>query len=139
IAIMAVLIGVLAPQFLRYVERSRLQKDNQSVAEIASAAKAALANESIYEGLGTAGTSVAPAGGTGTTYTFSAPVAGNPATFQTELASTVGTQVVLSSKAYKSVNAPTINVSVDTSTGTVTVSTTGYVENVGEGTTTKIF
>lgn len=29
IAIMAVLIGVLAPQYLKYVESSRLQKDNQ--------------------------------------------------------------------------------------------------------------
>ena len=34
IAIMAVLIGVLAPQYLKYVESSRLQKDNQAIAEL---------------------------------------------------------------------------------------------------------
>ncbi len=31
IAIMAVLVGVLAPQFIRYVERSRTQKDASAV------------------------------------------------------------------------------------------------------------
>ena len=39
IAIMAVLIGVLAPQYLKYVEQSRLQKDNQAIAEIANSIK----------------------------------------------------------------------------------------------------
>ena len=37
IAIMAVLVGVLAPQFLKYVERSRKSTDVQTVAEIVSA------------------------------------------------------------------------------------------------------
>ncbi len=37
IAIMAVLVGVLAPQFLKYVERSRKSTDVQTVAEIISA------------------------------------------------------------------------------------------------------
>ena len=48
IAIMAVLIGVLAPQYLKYVEQSRLQKDNQAIAEIANAVKIDFAVESIY-------------------------------------------------------------------------------------------
>lgn len=34
IAIMAVLVGVLAPQFLKYVERSRKSTDVQNVASI---------------------------------------------------------------------------------------------------------
>ena len=37
IAIMAVLMAVLAPQFLRYIERSRLQSDNTAIGEIANA------------------------------------------------------------------------------------------------------
>ena len=37
IAIMAVLIGVLAPQFLKYVEKSRQSTDVQNVQEIKSA------------------------------------------------------------------------------------------------------
>lgn len=37
IAIMAVLIGILAPQFLKYVERSRQSTDKQNVQEIISA------------------------------------------------------------------------------------------------------
>lgn len=37
IAIMAVLIGVLAPQFMKYVERGRKSTDVQNVAEIVTA------------------------------------------------------------------------------------------------------
>ncbi len=37
IAIMAVLIGVLAPQYLRYVERSRVSTDQDNIAAIESA------------------------------------------------------------------------------------------------------
>lgn len=37
IAIMAVLVGVLAPQFLKYVERSRKSTDVQNVASIVTA------------------------------------------------------------------------------------------------------
>ncbi len=47
VAIMAVLIGVLAPQYLRYVEKSRLQKDNTSIAEVADVIKMMSAEESL--------------------------------------------------------------------------------------------
>lgn len=45
IAIMAVLIAVLAPQFLRYVERSRYQKDMTAVGELQHAMQVAASNE----------------------------------------------------------------------------------------------
>ena len=45
IAIMAVLMAVLAPQFLRYVERSRFQKDMSAVGELENAMKVACSNE----------------------------------------------------------------------------------------------
>lgn len=131
IAIMAVLIGVLAPQFLRYVEKSRLQKDNQAISEIAQAAKAAMANETIYNEVGTS-TSITA---TGKTYTFTTSTT---PTFQGELANTVGTNVALASKKYST--APALNVTVNASTNTVEVSTTGYFEDVAQQTaSTKVF
>ena len=54
VAIMAVLIGVLAPQYLRYVEKSRLQRDNTSIGELANVVKMASAEESVVEAFATA-------------------------------------------------------------------------------------
>ena len=48
IAIMAVLMVVLAPAMLRYVEKTRVQKDDSAVSEAANAAELALADETIY-------------------------------------------------------------------------------------------
>lgn len=48
IAIMAVLMAVLAPAMLRYVEKSRIQKDDSAVSEAANAAQLALADETVY-------------------------------------------------------------------------------------------
>lgn len=53
IAIMAVLIAVLAPQFLRYVERSRYQKDMSAVGELENAMKVAVSNETAVAGVTT--------------------------------------------------------------------------------------
>ncbi len=44
IAIMAVLIGVLAPQFIKYVERSRESTDLQNVEEVKTAVEAWVAD-----------------------------------------------------------------------------------------------
>lgn len=49
IAIMAVLMGVLAPQFLKYVESSRQQKDDSAVSEVENAAKIATSVEDVYK------------------------------------------------------------------------------------------
>ena len=129
IAIMAVLIGVLAPQFLRYVEKSRLQKDNQAIAEIASAAKAAMANEKIYDSVTTSQTC-----GTVSTkeYQFTT---GN--LLDAELLNTVGSSVKLTSKTYTA--APPIIVTIDGTTKTVIVSTASFIEDVNGSATTKTF
>lgn len=50
IAIMAVLIGVLAPQFIKYVERSRNSTDRQNAAEFISAVQAWGAETEIPSG-----------------------------------------------------------------------------------------
>ena len=55
IAIMAVLMAVLAPAMLRYVEKSRVQKDESAVSEAANAAELALADEDIYKKAADAG------------------------------------------------------------------------------------
>lgn len=47
VAIMAVLVGVLAPTYLRYVEKTRAQKDESAVAEVIQAVKIACAEEDV--------------------------------------------------------------------------------------------
>ena len=47
VAIMAVLVAVLAPTLLRYVEKTRIQKDESAVSEVVEAAKIACAQESV--------------------------------------------------------------------------------------------
>lgn len=51
IAIMAVLMVVLAPQLLKYVEKTRLQKDNSAISEIANAIEIACADEAIINSI----------------------------------------------------------------------------------------
>lgn len=52
IAIMAVLMVILAPAMLRYVEKTRVQKDESAVSEVANAAELALGDETIYNAAG---------------------------------------------------------------------------------------
>ena len=54
IAIMAVLVGVLAPQFIKYVEQSRRSKDIQAAANLQTAYLTDIADATIAADLGTA-------------------------------------------------------------------------------------
>ena len=54
IAIMAVLVGVLAPQFIKYVEQSRRSKDIQAAANLQTAYVTDVADATIDADLGTA-------------------------------------------------------------------------------------
>lgn len=49
IAIMAILAGALAPQLMKYVEKSRIAADNQNCDTIKTVVETALANENVYE------------------------------------------------------------------------------------------
>lgn len=49
IAIMAVLTSVLAPSLLGYVEKSRMQKDDSAMGEVANAIQLALADQNVYD------------------------------------------------------------------------------------------
>ena len=134
IAIMAVLVGILAPQFLRYVEKSRLQKDNTAISEIANAAKTACAEEKVYSKIG-AGTSITATSGVFTIGNFQTDLA-------KDVAATVGATVTLTSKAYTSTGTgsaiPTIKV-IAGDNGVVSVSCDGYMPSVGGTATTQAF
>ena len=137
IAIMAVLMVVLTPALLRYVEKSRLQTDNSAIAEIANAAKLASASEAINNEIS------AQTGGVKITVTFDSAtkkftggMTYNPNTnidkFIAEMNQTIGTTVALKSNTYiKATNKPEITVSVDPSTMAVTVTGANIVSEVG--------
>ncbi len=73
IAIMAVLVGVLAPQFIKYVEQSRRSRDIQTAQEIREACLADIADGVITGGAGHAQVSAS----TFTSVTDNPVVAGN--------------------------------------------------------------
>ena len=56
IAIMAVLIAVLAPQYLKYVEKSRISADGQTMDEFVSALQVLVSDPDVDLDLDTAGT-----------------------------------------------------------------------------------
>ena len=83
IAIMAVLTAILAPQLLRYVERSRAAKDATTLDEVQRAASIALADEATY--VAVAGATADASGNIVITLTYTgstgviAATGGNPA------------------------------------------------------------
>ena len=120
IAIMAVLIGVLAPQYLKYVESSRLQKDNQAIAENANSIKIAMADETINSSIAN---SASESFDVNASHQYVFP--SSPATaLSTELSTVVGTTVTMSSNTYSG-TAPTIVVSKDAN-GMITVTAQNY-------------
>lgn len=124
VAIMAVLIGVLAPQYLRYVEKTRLQRDNTGISDFANVLKIASTEEDVNSALATAAA----------TYKFS----GTPLTVQAstvtklddEVKLTVNfSDVTLTSNTYtKATNKPEITVKVSSSTGIVTVECANWID-----------
>lgn len=94
IAIMAVLMGVLAPQLLTKVEDSRKQSDLSAMAEVENAVKIALAKESVYSKV-TDGTTVTIASG-------SVAKSGSVTELDDELARIVPDVIKLTSNTWKS-------------------------------------
>lgn len=133
IAIMAVLMVVLTPALLRYVERSRLQRDNTAIAEVANAAKIACASENINNEVRTSGP-----------VTISFTIAATPANpacsvtsgtitnFQNEISNTIGT-MRLQSNTYNDPSAtlPTLTVEIDGTSQAVIVTGTNIISDVG--------
>lgn len=133
IAIMAVLMAVLAPQFLRYVERSRLQSDNTAIGEIANACKVAATDEDVTGEIATAGGSITVT----IPVTTAANVGAGGGDLQDELDATIGT-VALTSNTYVNGTAPTITVAIDAN-GVVTVTGANYIDEVGATAAARTF
>jgi len=115
IAIMAVLVGVLAPQFLKYVEQSRVQKDESACGEVNNAVKIACSVEEVYDALPDTGDSASYGASDGVP-TFST------AELNTELSKSITSFTAFSSKKYKGTNATT-TIEINKDDSTVKVST----------------
>jgi type IV pilus assembly protein PilA len=74
IAIMAILVGVLAPQFVKYVEQSRQSGDLQTVDEVKTAIETYVADYGL-----SGGCSVEAKGKSGGGITYTTPASGSPA------------------------------------------------------------
>lgn len=126
IAIMAILIGVLAPQYLRYVEKSRLQKDNTGLGEVANVLKMASAEESVIIDLNEHGPAVYTCSG-GTLVSN-----GACSDLDEELEKTIKLDDVKITSSTYGDGGPVITVDVDSSTSIVTVTATGWIPAPGE-------
>lgn len=118
VAIMAVLVGVLAPAYLKYVDNSRQEKDLNNAEEFRHAVEIALADEDVFNALALTDNklTITISDGNGSASTFS-PAAGTTGNgvLITEVQSTTGTKLDPSSKAY---NGKTLNIVIDMSAGT---------------------
>lgn len=105
IAIMAVLVGVLAPTLIKNIEKSRESKDAQNIEQLKSSAEIALNNESAYA-------SVVPSTGSSAlvTLTDSSCTLNSQSDFSSEFTGTMDvTKTKLTSKKYSG-KTVTINV-----------------------------
>jgi type IV pilus assembly protein PilA len=114
IAIMAALIAIIAPQYLKYVEKSRVQADETTAAEILSATKVAASDPAVN--LLAGDYKVAWNGGSSVTVT--AP-SDDDGTFSTAVTGAIGATPAIKSTTHKS----------QTYTVTVTVAGTGVTVN----------
>ena len=141
IAIMAVLMVVLAPQLLRYVENSRLQRDNSAISEIANAIEIACANENVMAEIPAGGLTLTVTADAQGNQTISSTVTG-ATNLSTELTNTIGTGVTTSSRTYRTLGAAgnTLTITITAGAGgTVTVQATnwgGAVDAAAGGTNT---
>ncbi len=119
IAIMAILIGVLAPQYIKYVERSRISSDKDMVDSLTKAAQTATTDDDYYDGLST-GNNIRISSG-GVVVTGSALQSA-----VNEFYGSLGASNKFKSKAFKS---DTVNIQISSAAGSsalkVSVGTTG--------------
>lgn len=127
VAIMAVLTGVLAPQYLRYVEKARLQRDNSAIAEIANSIKIACTEEKINQEVVAAGpTGESVAFTTTATTTQTLDLTGTDV-LVAELAKTLGTKVELTSGTYTKSDKGVKLTATAESNGAITIKAENYI------------
>jgi prepilin-type N-terminal cleavage/methylation domain-containing protein len=97
IAIMAVLMAVLAPTLLRYVEKTRQQRDDSAVAEVRNALELALSDDAIFTDLAGRQVTVQVNGSTGA-ITVTEPATAPHDAILSELHATAGDRITIDSK-----------------------------------------
>ena len=112
IAIMAALIAILAPQYLKYVEKSRVTADETCAAEILSACKVAASDPDVALGTGTY--TAAWNGGTTLTYNAAATAVTD---FTDAVDDAIGDLPTIKSAEY---NGRTYTVTITVGSGSVT-------------------
>ena len=124
IAIMAVLVGVLAPTLIRNVERSRESTDLQNLDSLRGAVVTSLSNETVYTAVGNGGTYTI----TGSTVAATGSATG-ATQLSTELANNLPSGITMKSKAGNTTGASVYIVISSTGAVTVMVSTDGTEAN----------
>ncbi len=125
IAIMAILVGVLAPSVLGQLDKAKISKDKQTIETVVTAVATAYADQMVTSGKPTgAGSTTITAvtfASSGSPVSYAGP--GNESTFNGAIQEIVGyTTVVLESNEYSG-HTPTIE--INTTTGKVTGKITG--------------
>jgi type IV pilus assembly protein PilA len=106
IAIMAVLVGVLAPTLIKNIEKSRESKDAQNCEQIKSAAEIALQNEDAYaDNVVTGGKELVTIDSSGVSIKTTANATTGKDAFKEEFEGQIDTtKTKLTSKKYKAAN-----------------------------------
>ena len=115
IAIMAILIGVLAPQYIKYVERSRVSADKDMVDSITKAVQNAVADDDYYSALNAGDEIKIDNSGVSVHNNLSAPVA--------EFYGSLGAANTFKSKAFKG---KTIRIAIVSGSGSNTLKVAVY-------------
>ncbi len=134
IAIMGVLMVVLAPQYLKFVEKSRLQKDNSAIAEIANTMKTAMADDTIATAVQNTGGLVklqtaANAGNKKFDFTQLNGTNNIPQALSDELTAVLGDSFETTSTTYSKAGAITLVIEYDTGTGTYLIKGDNIIGN----------
>lgn len=116
IAIMAVLMAILAPQLLKYVDDSRRQKDESALDEILNATHIALSVDKVYN--------EAKAEGVRVTISNNAKISATSPALEEELLKLVPDEVVFQSKTYVGRGGETIDITFSDPHGTFILETT---------------
>ena len=137
IAIMGVLMVLLAPQYLKYVEKSRLQKDNAMIGEVAESIKAACANEVVADWILDRPRPVkfSFVGGAGDNKSLVLDK-NSSSELEKELTKVLPEGMHTSSRTYQSSSTPPV-VNVDIDAGAFMVTVDGFIAEPAGGTTTR--
>ena len=133
VAIMAVLVGVLAPAYLKYVENSREKKDLNNLEEVRHAVEVVLADEEAFAMVKNGTVVKIDATGDAAGAISSANVAtdATAADFTAKVTEVVGTDCELVSKAYN--QEQTITILVNGTTVSVVAGTVSEGSTTGSG------